>query len=138
MSGTPDLIDENELERSVIKIIKSIDSEVDDHDIEAWHRIGKSKGNSKKTIVRFCNRKCSKRVLYNKKKIVPVITSTADLGNSTKVFISKNLTDYNNKLAFQCRKLIKASPIHSTFTRDSIVHIMQSDCDISVKMTHLG
>ena len=52
-SGIPDSIGDNELECSVIKIMKSIDIEVDDRGIEACHRIGKSKGSSKKTIVCF-------------------------------------------------------------------------------------
>ena len=51
------------IHHSVIKIMKAIDIEVDDRDILAGHRIGKSKGNSKKTIVRFCIRKFSKRAL---------------------------------------------------------------------------
>ena len=45
--------------------MKANDIEVDNRDIEACHKIGKSKGNSKKTIVGFCNRKLSKRALYN-------------------------------------------------------------------------
>ena len=64
--GIPDSIGDNELEYSVIKIMKAIDIEVDDIDIEACHRISKSKGNSKKTIVCFCNCKSSKRNFYNK------------------------------------------------------------------------
>ena len=37
VSGIPDLLDDNELECSVIKIMKTIDVEVDDRDIEACH-----------------------------------------------------------------------------------------------------
>ena len=47
------LIGDNELECSVIKIMNAIYVQVDERDIEAGHRIGKSKGNSKKTVVRF-------------------------------------------------------------------------------------
>ena len=36
------------------------------------------------------------------------------------------MTDYNKKLAFKCRKLKRASPIRSTFTRDGVVHIMKN------------
>ena len=85
-----------------MKIMKAIDIEVDDRDIEGYHRTGKSKRNSKRTIVCFCNRKFSKRALYNKKKLASVNTSAVGLGNITKLFISENLTDSNNKLAFKC------------------------------------
>ena len=65
VSGILDSLGDNELECSVIKIMKANDIEVDNRDIEACHKIGKSKGNSKKTIVGFCNCKLSKRALYN-------------------------------------------------------------------------
>ena len=81
-------------------------------DTEACHRIGTSKENSKKTIVRFCNRKFNKRALYNKKEYPSVNTSAVGFGNSTKLFIRENLPDCNNKLAFKCRKLERASLIH--------------------------
>ena len=136
--GIPDSVGDNELECSVIKFMKAVDIEVDDHDIEACHRIGKSKRDSKKTIVHFCNRKFSIRALYNKKKLASVSTSAVGRGNSTKLFISENLADYHNKLAFNCRELKRASSIHSTFTRDGIVHIMKSDRGKSKKITHLS
>ena len=65
--------------------MKTIDIEIDD--IEACHRIGKSKEKPKKTIVRFCNRKISKRALYNS-KLASVNTSALGLRNSAKLFIS--------------------------------------------------
>ena len=46
VSGIPKSIGDIKLECSVIKIMKVIDIEVDEHDIEACHRIDKSKGNS--------------------------------------------------------------------------------------------
>ena len=49
--------------------MKAIDIEIDDHDIEVCHRIDKSKKNSKETIAPFCNKKKTKRVLYNKNKL---------------------------------------------------------------------
>ena len=101
MSGIPVSIADSELQCLVIKIMKIIDIEVDDRDIKTCHRIGKSKGNSKKTIVRFCNHKFSKSVLYNKKKLVSVNTSAVGLRNSTKLLMSENLTNYDTKLALK-------------------------------------
>lgn len=67
MSGIPDLIGDNELEYLVIKMMKAIDIEVDNRDIEACRWISKSKGDSKKAIARFCNREFSKSAFHNKK-----------------------------------------------------------------------
>ena len=61
VSGIPDSISDNELKYS--ENLKATDIEVHDRDIEIHHRIGKSKGNSKKAIVRFCSSKISKRAL---------------------------------------------------------------------------
>ena len=138
MSEIPDSIGDNELECSVIKIMKAIDIDVDDRNIEAYHRIDKSKGNSKKTIVRFCNRKFSKTALYNKKKLASVNTSAIGLGNSTKLFISENLTNYNNNLAFKCRKLKRAFIILNPFTRDGLGHIIKSDNGKSEEITNMS
>ena len=78
VSGILDSIGDNELECSIIKIMKAIDIVFK---------------NSKKTIVGFCNRKLSKRAPYNKKKIVSVNTSAVGLVNNTKLFISQSPTD---------------------------------------------
>ena len=110
MSGIPVSEGDNKLECSVIKIMKAIGTDVDDCDTEAGHRISKSKGNSKKTVTPFCNRKLSKRALYNKTKLASINTSAVGLGNSTKRFISKNLMDYNYKLVFKCRKIKRGLP----------------------------
>jgi len=58
--GIPDTVQDGDLEDKVIQIAKSIDVEVDSKDIEACHRLPNrrnSKGTSKRTIVRFVNRK---------------------------------------------------------------------------------
>ena len=111
--------------------MKAIDIEADN-----FQRALLWKGNSKKTIVRFYNRKFSKRALYNKKKLACGNKSTAGLRNSTRLFISDNLTDYNNKLVFKCRQLKRASLIHSLFARDGVVHIMKSDHSTSENIIH--
>lgn len=55
VSGIPDSRSDNKLECLVIKIMKAMETEVDDCDIKACHRMGKSKGKSKKTVVCFGN-----------------------------------------------------------------------------------
>ena len=69
-----------------------------DH-IEAYHRIGKSKENSKKTIVRFINRKHCKCPLDNRKKLKSFNNESIGLPN-VKLYFNKNLTEYNNTRAF--------------------------------------
>ena len=63
-----DISDEN-LEVKVIEVLNEIQVDVSRSDIEACHRIGKSKNSSKKTIVRFINRKYAKKALLNRKSL---------------------------------------------------------------------
>ena len=62
--------------------VSGVPDSISDNELEACHRIGKSKGNSKKTIDRFRKRKFRKRTLYNKKKLASV-NGVVGWGNST-------------------------------------------------------
>ena len=63
ISGIPDDIDDDELQDVVTSIMQDVEVVVKSGDIETCHRIGKSdrKTCSKKTIVRFINRKYCKK-----------------------------------------------------------------------------
>ena len=63
ITGILDNIEDNNLEHSVIEVFKATDIQISHNDIEDCHRIGKSKGYSKKTIVRLVNRKyCNQEI----------------------------------------------------------------------------
>ena len=53
VSGIPDSVGDNDLEEKVISVFANVGIDVKSNDIEACHRIGKSRNSSKKTIVRF-------------------------------------------------------------------------------------
>ena len=70
INGIPNNISDDNLESTVISVLsKATDVHVTADDIEACHRIGQSKGNSKKTIVLFINRKHCKCALVDRKKL---------------------------------------------------------------------
>ena len=56
ITGIPDNIADKNLEHCVIEVFKGADNQISHNDIEDCHGIGKSKSNSKKTIVRLVNR----------------------------------------------------------------------------------
>ena len=60
ITGIPDTVQDNELENKVIGIFDAIGVEANSADFEDFHRVGKSKNNSKKVIARFVNRKVVK------------------------------------------------------------------------------
>ena len=125
ISGIPDSVEDNCLEEKVISVFSSIGIVVNSNDIEACHRIGKSRNRSKKTIVRFTNRKFAKQALYNRKKLKKVDKSI--LGVNNDVFVNENLTPNNNKIAYNCRKLKRQDLISKTYTVNGTVHLISSN-----------
>ena len=137
ITGIPDNVSHSDLENKVVGILNSIDVKVTSADIEACHRMGKSKNNSKKTIVRFVNRKFSKQALYNRKRLATVDKSPIGLSNAN-IFVNENLTVINNKIAFFCRGLKRDGKIMKTYTFDGIVHICKTNTSKTKKVLHLN
>ena len=115
--GISNEIQDIELQGKVIEILDKITVNVSSKDIEACHRIGKSKVNSKKTIIRFVNRKYAKKALLNRKNLKKLDKSSSGLSNSNNIFINENLTPMNNKLAFYCCKLKRDGYVEKKFSR---------------------
>lgn len=141
ISGIPDDIDDDELEDAVTSIMQDVEVVVQSGDIEACHRIGKSdrKTSSKKTIVRFINRKYCKKALINRKKLRNVNSETKyNFSRNNQIFINENLTRSNESLAFCGRKLKKNGVIHSCFTKDGVVHIKRTEQSKPLKVHHMN
>ena len=106
------------MEDKVINVLDKVNVNVTKNDTEACHRLG----DSRKTIVRFVNRKYSFEALKNKKMTSVDLTSTG-LDQTTNVFLSQNFSDYNNKIAFHYRELRQKKLIDSTWTYGGKVFI---------------
>ena len=74
ISGIPDDISDNDLECTVVNIMKDVDVDINSSDIEACHRIGKSdrRTASNKTIVCLVNRKYCKKALLKIKNFATI------------------------------------------------------------------
>ena len=74
ISGIPDDVADDGLEDAVTSIMVDLDVIVQNGDIEACHRIGKSdqKTSRKKTIVRFISCKYCKKALVNRKNLINI------------------------------------------------------------------
>ena len=104
-------------------------------DIEACHRIGKSIGNSKKTITHFINRKHCKCALVNRKKLKSFHSESIGLPNVK--YFNENLTEYNT-LAFHDSKLKHAGLINSTYTINGTMHILWTVGENPIKVFHMS
>ena len=92
INGIPNSISDDNLESTVTNVLsKATNVHVTADDIEACHKIGKSKGNSKKTIVRFINRKHRKWAFVNRKKLKFFNSESIGLAH-VKLYFNENLT----------------------------------------------
>ena len=69
ITGIPDSVPDQNLEEKVVDILNKITVNVSPKDIETCHCKGVSKNSSKKTIVRFINRKHAKKVFLSRKNL---------------------------------------------------------------------
>ena len=104
ITGIPDSVQDTDLESTMTSILSDIDVIVESSEVEDCHRIGKSNV-SKKTIIRFNNRKYCKQALLNRKRLETLNYSKHQFGSGRNVFINENLTIRNEQLAFNCRQL---------------------------------
>ena len=136
INGIPNSISDDNIESTVINVLsKARNKHVTADDIEACHRIGKSKGNLKETIAHFINRKHCKCALVNRKKLKSFGSESIGLPN-IKLNFNENLTEYNHALAFYGSKLKRAGLIDSTYTLNGTVHILRTVGERPIKVFH--
>ena len=91
----------------------NINVNIEEDDIEACHRFGKPDltFKSKKTIVRFANRKNCNKFFENKKKLAKLNNEKHNFRDRTNIVLSESLTPMNESIAFNCRRLKRQEPI---------------------------
>ena len=139
ISGIPDSIDDNNLENTAISMVSNINVNIEENDIKLCHRFGKpdATSKSKKTIVRFVNRKNCNKIFENKKKLNENNNGKHNFREGTKIFVSESLTPMNESIAFNCRKLKRKELIHSCYSRNGIINIKMTDKSRPIKIFHM-
>ena len=111
IQGIPSSVHDNLLEDKVVDIFSQLNITISKSDIEDCHRLGKA--NPKNTIVRFVNRKFCNIALEKKKQLMSLNKTELGFKPDVALYISENLTPFNQHLAWQCRELKRARLIHS-------------------------
>ena len=112
--------------------MSAIDIKVEPDNFEAVHSLS---AKSSKTIVRFVNRKICIEALRNRKKMK---TSAQSIGfDKSIVYVNENLTDFNNEIAYRCRRLKKSKLIDNTYSMNGIVYIMKIGENKRTKILHI-
>ena len=95
-------IPDEKLEEKVIEVFGAMNIEITNNDVEDCHGLDKS---SKSTIARFVNRKYCYRILSKKFETSKIEKSKLGFESNKKLYVSENLTPYNQHLAWTCREL---------------------------------
>ena len=141
ISGIPDTLPQEELEKKVIDIVNSITNrdenvKITPNDIHACHRLKKEKDEvNSKIIVRMVNRKDTIDVLKNKKKLKD---NSVALGFQS-LFINENLSTETKQIYDMARALKKKALIYSCWTYNGIVHIKKKEThNKGIKIVHIS
>ncbi|XP_057296644.1 uncharacterized protein LOC130625553 [Hydractinia symbiolongicarpus] len=134
--GISDDIADRNLEAKVISILQEIGVTCDCNEIEACHRLPKSKRERdskfpKRTIVRFVNRKKAEKALENRKKL-------KDSVNHRKVVISDNLCPAYKALLGMSSQLYHEGRIASSWSWKGNVFIKPNITDEPFKIFHVS
>ena len=106
ISGTPESIEQIDLDRTVLNAFDKTDSPVDPKNIEACHRLkSDDNGQSNKVIVKFSKRKDMVRVMNKKKSLKNADLDSTGLPSSTLLFINPSLCSYYKYLWSKCKAL---------------------------------
>ena len=101
IQGITQSVKRKDLEDKVVNFLDKVNVQVTKNDIETCHRLD----DNRKMILKFVNRKPLFEVLKNKIMVVVVDLNSTELDKNTS-FLSQNLSDYNNKIAFHWYKLV--------------------------------
>ena len=123
IQGIPSEIGDDSLEDNVIEMLAKVQIVATKSDIEDCHRLGKNGS----TIVRFVNRKFCNDILEKTFDLHKNIDkSKLGFANDTKIYVSENLTSYNQRLAWKCRELKRAKKIPKVWSMKGAIKIRRS------------
>ena len=134
ISGIPDKINQNNLEKNVLNILRSIGlTSLSSYNISACHRLMK-KGNDQfpaQTIVRFTNRKIVNFCLNNRERLLEL---RQYLNMNLRFY--ESLCDANKKVYNECSELKKYGIIENFYLRNGFVKVVKNGERYPIKIHH--
>ena len=131
LCGIPESVKQEELEKHVLEVAKSIGVNVPPKGVHIVHRIGKQTNNRpRNVIVRFRDRITAFSMLKNKKKL--------NSGRFKKYFIVENLCPYNKKIFSKLYRHKKDKEIHSLWTYNGNIFVKVQENDARQQIYHLS
>ena len=137
ISVIPNTIPDNDPENTVISICRDSGVEIEPKDIEGCHRLPlsrNSRGQDKRVIVKFVNRKHSEALLRDKKRISS--KSFNHLNVPDKFFVSVSLCPYYRYIWGKCKDLQRQGQVNHVFCLGGVVCIKLSENGSPIKLYH--
>ena len=129
----PKTVKDEELESKVIDIFSALNISITSKDVEDCHRLGKD---GKNTIVRFVNRKHCYQALNRKMDLRIIDNSSRAFQPDVKLYLSENLTPYNQYLGWKCRELKRASLIHGSWSSRGVIKLRRTMNERPINITN--
>ena len=139
ISVIPNTIPDNDPENTVISICRDSGVEIEPKDIEGCHRLPlsrNSRGQDKRVIVKFVNRKHSEVLLRDKKRISS--KSFNHLNVPDKFFVSVSLCPYYRYIWGKCKDLQRQGQVNHVFCLGGVVCIKLSENGSPIKLYHMN
>ncbi|XP_077996492.1 uncharacterized protein LOC144449790 [Glandiceps talaboti] len=118
-----------------IRILRKIDPDIMESDIEVTHRLGQKHNGVGSTlprpiIVRFISRKKRDYIYWNKKKLANINTTNVGYDHRSKIYINENLTPEARQLFKLTHAKRKSAHYKYLWTRNGQVHDKKSEQSI--------
>ena len=119
ITGVPDSISNEDLEKTTLKIFKKLDVTNDPSYIEGYHWLKSNR--SKKVIIKFARRKDVSHIRKNKNKLERMNICLIVFNNP--VCINDSLCSYYKMLWIKCKKLWSNKYIHAFWVSNDILRL---------------
>ena len=128
--GILESVSQDELQKHILDVTKTMGVKVPPNGIHIVHRIGKSRNSRpRNVIVRFVNRQTAFSLLKNKRKL--------NNGRYKNYFITENLCPYNKKIFNKLYGLKQNKDIHSLWTYNGNIFVKIRENDDRQQVYHL-
>ena len=124
VSGSPQSIEQIDLEKTLLNFFDKIDAPVDPQNIETCHRLkSDDNGRSNKAIVKFSKHKNMVRVMNKKMSLKNANLDGTVLLPSISLFINPSLCSYYKYLRSKCKALWSGKLIFSFWASNGLLRV---------------
>lgn len=125
------------LQDTAIKILKTLDSNINSNDIVTAYKKDEVKEKSV-IIVKLRTNELKNTIIKARKNIGSITTKECNLkGNNNEIYINEQLTPLKNVLFYKARQLKKEHQYKYLWTRDGNIYIKKTDISNKIKInTH--